>query len=617
MRDEYLKNLFFAGKAEEFYHYLGAHLLRDGQNNIISTIFRLYAPHAKKVSLLCELNNFTGNQYPLSKDEIGIWEISFDRNLEWMMYKFQITTSDNQVLEKTDPYGFYAEARPGTASKVYDIDGYKWNDYQYLSARTPAYQKPLNIYEMHLGSWIRKSQDQFYSFNELVPSLIDYLELNNFTHVEFLPIYEHPLDMSWGYQGGTYYSVTSRYGTPKDLMYLIDQLHQRGIGVIIDFVLGHIVKDASYLYNFDGTHLYEYEDAKRRENIGWGTANLDFSKGITKTYMLSAFHFYLNYFHVDGFRIDAVSNLLYYLGDKSQGRCEEAISFIQDISRSLFAKDPSVIFSAEDSTDFSHVTGDANLGAVGFNYKWNMGFMNDTLKYFELDPIYRKFHHHNLTFGMMYAYSEQFILPFSHDEVVHLKHSLIGKMPGTYEEKFQQLKLLMTYFYTFPGKKLLFMGAEFGQFSEWNYEKALDWSCLDFASHQGYAHFFKSLTYLYKTQSSLWKWDFDPRGFSWVEADNAQKSIYAYLRFSDDDEPLFIILNMTNQHYANYRFGLPIAGDWEMMLDGTKEEFFGYSRPNIKYYSTKKGSYDNQDNYLEIDVYPWACYILKLTKHAF
>jgi 1,4-alpha-glucan branching enzyme len=611
MKDENIKYLFFEGHYENAYEYFGAHLIKDNKNTIIGCTFRVYAPNAKEVHLLCELNNFFGTDFPLKKDEVGVWEITINKNVEWMMYKYEITGADNKKVAKTDPYGFYAERRPGTASKVYDIDAYHWKDEAYLKQKTPVYNKPVNIYEMHLGSWIKKTENEFFSFSELVPSLIDYLEVNNFTHVEFLPIYEHPLDMSWGYQGGTYYSVTSRYGVPKDLMYLIDCLHQRGIGVIIDFVLGHIVKDSSYLYNFDGTHLYEYNDTFRRENVSWGTANLDFSKGITRSYMLSAFHFYLQYFHVDGFRIDAVSNLLYYLGNKDNGKCNEAITFIQDISRSLFKKDTSIIFSAEDSTDFAHVTGDANLGAIGFNYKWNMGFMNDTLKYFEKDPIYRSHHHHNLTFGMMYAYSEQFILPFSHDEVVHLKGSLINKMPGSYEDKFQQLKLLMTYFYTFPGKKLLFMGAEFGQFSEWNFQKALDWSCLDFPSHQQYAHFFKTLTYTYKNNPQLWELDHNPKGFRWIEADNASKSIYIYLRYDSSDKPLLVILNMTNQCYDNYNVGVPDEGYFKMILDGTKPEFFGYEVVSQDVFKTSKGCYDNQYHYISINIKPWACYILK------
>jgi 1,4-alpha-glucan branching enzyme len=395
-------------------------------------------------------------------------------------------------------------------------------------------------------------------------------------------------------------------------MYLIDKLHQHGIGVILDFVMGHIIKDSSYLSNFDGTYLYEYEDQFRRENFVWGTANLDFGKGITRSYMRSAFHFYCEYYHVDGFRIDAVSNLLYYLGNKDNGENKEAIHFIQDLTTSLFAKDDTLIFSAEDSTAFNKVTGKVSEGAVGFNYKWNMGYMNDTLKYFALDPIYRKFHHHLLTFASVYNWSENFIMPFSHDEVVHMKGSLINKMPGNYQDKFSQLKLLMLYFYTFPGKKLLFMGGEFGQFDEWHYESALSWSCLRYESHQQYNQYFRDLTKLYLESPQLYALDHERQGFRWIDADDVQRSIYSYLRFGpDEQDPYLVILNMTPVGYEHFGQGVPFDGVWEVIFDGTKTCYYGYGQNMSLPITATSELTVGQPYRMTFDLRPFACLIFR------
>ncbi|MDR2828318.1 MAG: 1,4-alpha-glucan branching protein GlgB [Acholeplasmatales bacterium] len=609
---EYDKYLYFDGTFENAYKFFGAHIIRDNKN--VQTVFRVYAPFAKAVNLACEKNFFNGSTHPLTKDEIGVWSITFNEDLEWMMYKYEIIAQDGTKVQKTDPYGFYSEYRPGTASKVYDIDHYCWNDSKYINNRKKPYENAVNIYEMHLGSWMRHPNNTYYKYNEMVPKLVDYLKDHNFNYVEFMPVYEHPLDMSWGYQGGCYFSATSRFGVPKDLMYLIDKLHQANIGVIFDFVLGHVIKDQSYLYKFDGTHLYEYDDEFRRENKEWGTANLDFSKGHTKSYMLSAFHFYMEYFHVDGFRIDAVSNLLYYLGNKDNGINNEAISFIRQISASLAFSNPSIIFSAEDSSAHANVTGDPSTGAVGFNYKWNMGFMNDSLKYFKLDPIYRKFHHNLLTFGIMYTYSEQFILPYSHDEVVHMKGSLINKMPGDYNFKFQQLKLLMTLLYTYPGKKLVFMGGEFGQFSEWNFDKELDWSSLMYESHQKYNYFFKQLTLTYMSNKALYVLDHDPKGFKWIDANNAEKSIYSYARFDKTGNPIVVILNMTPEPYENFIIGVPKAGEYETLLDSTQKEYYGWEWQKQLSFSSIDGKYNNLDQHIKINIKPFGAYILKYKK---
>lgn len=607
-------DLFLLGKESNAHKWLGSHLIRDDQGIIVATKFTTYAPHAKEVRLISSDNNYEGWKHVLTKiNDQGLFSITIPKNLEWTIYKYEIHLHDGTVLYKADPFAFFAEKRPNNGSIVYDIDNYLWNDLKYFKNKKAPYKEPVLIYEMHLGSWQRKFGD-FKNYNELPDELIKYVLENGFTHVEFLPIYEHPLDESWGYQGTGFFAATSRYGSPKDLMYLIDRLHQAGIGVIIDWVLGHINRDAFGISYYDGTPLYEIEDQYLRENVVWGTNNLDFSKGITKSFMTSALSFWLDYFHVDGFRIDAVSHLIYHLGDSNVGENHDAINYLRELSAHLFSKDERLIFSAEDSTSYPKVTHPVHLGGLGFNYKWNMGFMNDTLKYFKLDPIHRKYHSNLITFSMVYAYNEQFVLPFSHDEVVHMKGSLVNKMPGSYHDKLAGWRLLLSYYMTFPGKKLLFMGQEFASFSEWNVNKELDWHLLlEYPMHQKAQRFFKDLALVYRNHPALYELDHDPKGFEWLITDHHDSSVFSYVRKSSK-ETLVIILNMTPNYYENYEIGVPFLGTYEEILNSDKAIYGGGDQYNGTPLKANKGNRNNNPYYLNVKLGSLASIILKYKK---
>lgn len=606
-------DLYLLGNDYLAYEFLGAKLNKDKEGQIVSTTFTVYAPNAKEVRLLSNYNNYEGEKHVLTKiHPQGFFQIEIPENLEWATYRYELHLNNGDTIYKSDPFAYFSEERPNNASKVYDIDGYQWNDQKWFKTKEKVYQNPFLIYELHLGSW-KKKYGEFVKYNEIVDELIAYVKDNNFTHIELMPIYEHPLDDSWGYQGTGFFAATSRYGTPKDLMYFIDRCHQAGIGVIIDWVLGHINKDWFGLSKFDGTYLYEFEDELRRENVVWGTSNIDFDKGISRSFMLSALNFWVDYFHVDGFRIDAVSNLIYHLGNKDMGENTGALNFLRQVSNHLFSKDDRIIFSAEDSTDYAHVTWPTDIGGIGFNYKWNMGYMNDTLRYFKEDPIYRKYHHDKLTFGLVYAYNEQFILPFSHDEVVHMKGSLLNKMPGSYEQKFANYRILLTFWMTHPGKKLLFMGQEFAQFDEWDFKKSLDWNLLSYPIHDAFNRYFKDLTKIYRTNDALYKYDHDPKGFMWLAHDHKDSSVYAYLRKSDD-ETLLIVLNMTPNFYEAYEIGVPFEGEFEEILNSDKDIYAGfnqYNGLNIKTVNEQRGNFDH---HIKIKLGSLTALVLKLKK---
>lgn len=600
-------NQFLLGNHDQMHQILGAHLLRDEKNQVYATEFTVYAPNATEVRLISDFNQYEGWKHVLTKiHHMGFFRIEIPGNYEWATYKYEIHTKKG-VIYKADPFAFYSEVRPQTASKVAELNFYEWKDNKWLYEKKKSYQEPLLVYEVHLGSWRRK-YGMYKPYNEIVDELVDYVLDQGFTHIELLPIYEHPLDDSWGYQGTGYFAATSRFGVPKDLMYLIDKMHQNHIGVIIDWVLGHICKDAHGLSFFDGTPLYEFNDAHRRENITWGTDNLDFSKGITRSFMLSALTFWMDYYHVDGFRIDAVSNLIYYLGNKNEGVNQDAINFIKQLSYHLFGKDDRVLLMAEDSTDYPYVTHPVSQGGIGFNYKWNMGFMNDVLRYFKEDPIHRKYHHDKITFGLVYAFNEQFILPFSHDEVVHMKGSLINKMPGDYFQKMAQWRLLLALWMTHPGKKLLFMGQEFASFSEWNFNKELDWNLFDYESHQKANRFFKDLTKIYRHHKALYQYDHDPKGFKWSVVDDKEQSVFAFLRFSDD-ETLLIVLNMTPNVHEFYEIGVPKPGIYEEILSSDKEIYYGSNQYNGLPLNSIKGKKGPFDHYIKPKLGPLSASI--------
>ncbi len=604
---------FLLGRLHNLNDIMGAHLLRDNECMVTATQFTVYAPNAKEVRLVSDFNGYEGWKHVLTKiHHMGFFRIEIPGNYEWSTYKFEIHTMKGQVFYKADPFAFYAEVRPQTASKVCELKGYEWHDQKWLYEKKTTYEEPLLIYEVHLGSWRRKF-GQFKPYNEVIDELVAYVIDQGFTHVELMPVYEYPLDDSWGYQGTGYFAATSRFGSPKDYMYFIDRLHQAGIGVVMDWVLGHICKDAHGLSFFDGTPLYEFDDKKRRENVTWGTDNLDFSKGITRSFMLSALTFWMDYFHIDGYRIDAVSNLIYYLGSRENGVNKDAINFIRQLSFHLFGKDDRVLFMAEDSTDYPLVTHPVATGGMGFNYKWNMGFMNDTLKYFKEDPLNRKYHHDKITFGLVYAFNEQFILPFSHDEVVHMKGSLVNKMPGDYFQKMANWRLLLTLWMTHPGKKLLFMGQEFASFSEWAFEKELDWNLLEFPAHQKANKFFKDLALVYRNHDALYKYDHLSMGFEWSVADDKEQSVFVFIRRSDE-ETLVVILNMTPNVHETYEIGVPHRGTYEEILNSDKEIYFGSGQYNGKPLKTFKGSRNQFDYFIKPRLGPLSGIILKYTK---
>jgi len=604
---------FLFGRSSNLFDIMGAHLLYNEKGFVTATEFTVYAPNAKEVRLVSDFNGYEGWKHVLTKiHHMGIFRIEIPGNYEWSTYKYEIHAEGGRVLYKADPFGFFAEVRPQTASKVCELNGFVWHDQAWMMEKKSSYEQPLLIYEVHLGSWRRK-YGQFKPYNEVIDELLTYVLDQGFTHVELMPIYEYPLDDSWGYQGTGYFAATSRFGSPKDLMYFIDRMHEKGIGVLMDWVLGHICKDAHGLSFFDGTPLYEFNDSKRRENVTWGTNNLDFSKGITRSFMLSALTFWLDYFHVDGYRIDAVSNLIYYLGNRDNGVNHDAINFIRQLSYHLFGKDDRVLFMAEDSTDFPHVTHPVDTGGMGFNYKWNMGFMNDVLAYFKEDPIHRKFHHDKITFGLVYAFNEQFILPFSHDEVVHMKGSLVNKMPGDYFQKMANWRLLLSLWMTHPGKKLLFMGQEFASFSEWAFQKELDWNLFDFPAHQQANRFFKDLAQVYRHHDALYQYDHLPIGFEWIVVDDRDQSVFAYIRRSDE-ETLVIVLNMTPNVHEFYEIGVPYPGVYEELINSDKEVYFGSGLYNGLPLKTFKGKKNQFEYYIKPQLGPLTGIILRHKK---
>ncbi|MEC9484544.1 MAG: 1,4-alpha-glucan branching protein GlgB [Candidatus Izemoplasma sp.] len=606
---------FNQGKLYDAYRVFGAHIIKDDHGHHVGVRFTVWAPHAKEVSVLGEFNDYQAWVHNCRKiDESGIWQIEIEKASEWDEYQYEIKTHDGRVLYKADPYAFFSSERPGQLSKVYDIDGYFWNDAKYMHNREDErpYDKQMSIYECHLGTWMVKPDGTHHKYNELVDLLIPYLKENGFTHVEFMPLVEHPLDQSWGYQGTGYYSATSRFGVPKDLMYLIDRLHQENIKVIIDWVPGHICRDAHGLYMFDGQPLYEYDEAWKRENEVWGTANLDLGKGEVQSYLISNALFWMKYFHVDGFRIDAVSNLIYFLGDSNNGINDGALTFIRHLSQKVFETFDNALLIAEDSTAYPKVTHPVDHGGLGFNYKWNMGWMNDTLEYFEEDPVHRKYHHHLITFGLTYAFTENYVLPLSHDEVVHGKKSLVNKMPGDYWQKFANYRALMGLFFTHPGKTLLFMGGEFAQMHEWKDYTELDWHLLQYPLHKGAQRFNKDMNDVVKHHKALYECDHQTEGFEWIDANNVDYSIFTFIRYAKDKQDfVIVILNLTPVVHQHYKFGVPNKGAYKEVMNSDKDIYGGSNLYNGDTLYTNDESIHGYEQSLECLLSPLSITIIK------
>ncbi len=583
--------LFYSGRDCRAFDYMGAHpFVQDGEQGYL---FRVYAPEAEKVSVMGEFNDWNRNADYMTRDEQGIWEKFIPNIPEYAAYKYSVWAKSGDVFDKSDPYGFHFETRPGNATKAYDLDGYEWGDASWLDWRKKhlPYSNPVNIYECHLGSWKMHEDGNFYSYRQLADELVPYVKEMGYTHIEFMPLTEYPFDGSWGYQVIGYFAATSRYGTPKDLMYLIDKAHQAGLGVIMDWVPAHFPKDGCGLVEFDGSHLYEYADPLKMEHKEWGTRVFDYGKVSTRNLLFSSAMFWIEKFHMDGLRVDAVASML-YLDYNRQGEWRpnvhggrenlEAVDFLRLLNEYILTDHPDVMMIAEESTAWPMVTKPGYDGGLGFNFKWNMGWMNDMLCYCSADPFFRKDMHDKITFSFMYAFSENYILPLSHDEVVHGKCSLISKMPPPYENQFGGLRALYGYMAAHPGKKMLFMGGEFAQFSEWAYQRGLDWMLLDYPAHRQMQAYVKALNHFYLATPQLWEQDTDWRGFEWISHEDNRNNIIAFRRVAKDGSDIVVVVNFSPEEQQEYRIGVPITGTYEEIFTSDKTEFGGSGMANGK-----------------------------------
>ena len=583
--------LFYSGRDCRAFDYMGAHpFVQDGEQGYL---FRVYAPEAEKVSVMGEFNDWNRNADYMARDEQGIWEKFIPNIPEYAAYKYSVWAKSGDVFDKSDPYGFHFETRPGNATKAYDLDGYEWGDASWLDWRKKhlPYSNPVNIYECHLGSWKMHEDGNFYSYRQLADELVPYVKEMGYTHIEFMPLTEYPFDGSWGYQVIGYFAATSRYGTPKDLMYLIDKAHQAGLGVIMDWVPAHFPKDGCGLVEFDGSHLYEYADPLKMEHKEWGTRVFDYGKVSTRNLLFSSAMFWIEKFHMDGLRVDAVASML-YLDYNRQGEWRpnvhggrenlEAVDFLRLLNEYILTDHPDVMMIAEESTAWPMVTKPGYDGGLGFNFKWNMGWMNDMLCYCSADPFFRKDMHDKIAFSFMYAFSENYILPLSHDEVVHGKCSLISKMPPPYENQFGGLRALYGYMAAHPGKKMLFMGGEFAQFSEWAYQRGLDWMLLDYPAHRQMQAYVKALNHFYLATPQLWEQDTDWRGFEWISHEDNRNNIIAFRRVAKDGSDIVVVVNFSPEEQQEYRIGVPITGTYEEIFTSDKTEFGGSGMANGK-----------------------------------
>jgi len=626
--NEYNRYLFHKGENYHSYKFLGNHLFQKKEKKGVR--FSLWAPNAKKISVIGDFNNWQSNIDEMKKiKNSGIWTIFINKAKAGDLYKYKITGPNNEIRIKADPYANYAEKKPNTASRVFNNNKYKWNDEKWIKKRNnfDPHKEAILIYELHLGSWIRDEENNYLNYREIADKLVDYIKKMGYTHIELLPIAEHPFDGSWGYQTTGYYAVTSRYGNPDDFKYLVDKCHQNNIGVIMDWVPGHFCKDDHGLRIFDGTPLYESEDPRRAENIQWDTLNFDFAQPEIWSFLISNAIYWLKEFHIDGIRADAVSNMIYLDYQKKDGQWAankyggnenlEAIAFLQKLNEVVFKEFPGTLMIAEESSAWPGVTSPTYHDGLGFNFKWNMGWMNDTLEYMEKDPLFRKGVHNKLTFSIMYTYSENYILPLSHDEVVHGKKSLLDKMPGEYWEKFANLRLLFGYMLAHPGKNLLFMGGEFGQFIEWNYKQELDWSLLEYEKHKKMSDYIKELNKFYLEEKALWLLDHKPEGFEWVEADDKDKSIISFLRFPYNQENhLLVICNFTPVFRENYQVGIPFYKKYEIVFNSDLEKYGGENTINQKLYSPFKKSCNSKPYSLKIDLPPLSILYLKINENT-
>ena len=618
-------NLFKGGKHYRLYEKFGAHPMEvDGEKGVY---FSVWAPSAYKVSVIGDFNYWNDKQHELNVrwDESGIWEGFIPDAKEGVRYKFKIKSQNFVETEKSDPYAFFCETPPNTASVVKNIEGYAWKDSDWMSYRKDknGLDKPYAVYEMHMGSWMRDKDNNFLTYTDLADKLVKYLKEMNFTHVEFMPVMEYPYDPSWGYQIVGYFAPTSRFGSPKDLMFLIDQLHKNDIGVIFDWVPSHFPSDDHGLGFFDGSHLYEHPDRKKGYHPDWKSLIFNYGRNEVRSFLISNAFFWLDKYHVDALRVDAVASMIYLDYSREDGEWEpnefggrenlDAISFVKDFNQGVFENFDGVQTIAEESTAFPGVTKPVELGGLGFGMKWMMGWMNDTLEYFSKDPIYRKHHQNDITFSLAYAFSENFVLPLSHDEVVYGKKSLLNKMPGDEWQKFANLRLMFGYMYTHPGTKLLFMGAEFGQSSEWNFNQSLDWHLLQFPPHKGLQIFMKDLNTLYRNTPALYEKAFSNEGFEWINFSESENSVISYIRKGHDKiNDIIVVCNFTSVVRKNYRIGLPRKGSLKQVLNSDYKKYFGSGVSNSKKISIEKKAWDNRKYSTEISLPPLSMVAFKI-----
>lgn len=621
--NDYPLYLFHEGKNSESYKFFGANKI---DNTSDSWCFRVWAPKAEEVSVIGDFNNWDRNANRMEKIADEIWEIVIDGLKQFDAYKYSIKSSDNRILEKADPYASHFETRPGTASKIYE-SSYQWGDsewYQKLSEKN-IYHSPMNVYEVHLGSWKQNSDGTYYDYVKFAKEMIPYIRKMNYTHIEFLPLTEHPFDGSWGYQVTGYFAPTSRYGTPDECRKMIDMFHQAGIGVILDWVPAHFPKDASGLCEFDGSYCYEYSDPLKMEHKSWGTRVFDYGKNEVRSFLSSSACYWFDEFHIDGLRVDAVASMLYLDYDRPNGQWRanknggnenlEAVEFLQDVNKAVFSKYPYALMIAEESTSWPLVTKPADVGGLGFNFKWNMGWMNDMISYISLDPLYRSFNHNKLTFSFFYCFSENYVLSISHDEVVHGKCSLIEKIPGSIEDKFATLRAFYSYMIAHPGKKLLFMGQEFAQFKEWNFEEELDWQLLEFDNHRNMQLFVQKLNKFYSTTSSLWQNDDTWEGFNWISHDDNSQSVIAFRRIDADGNEIVVVCNFVPVKRVDYKIGVPEKGRYKLVFNSDAVEFGG-SGLSQKSWKTIDYPMHGYDQCISMTLAPLSVVFLKLSSPA-
>lgn len=600
------------GRHLSLYDKLGAHPRElDGVRGVN---FAVWAPNARAVSVIGDFNRWDERIHAMNRHgDTGVWELFIPEVQPGAIYRYDIRSYfNNYRVKKSDPYGFYGERRPNNASIVADLSQYSWEDSHWLAEHQEqaSLDQPMSIYEVHLGSWMRKSANEWLTYRDLAHELVNYVKKMGYTHIELMPITEHPLDASWGYQVTGFFAVTSRYGTPQDFMYFVDQCHQNGIGVILDWVPAHFPRDAHGLAYFDGTHLYEHADPRQGAHPDWGTYIFNYGRNEVRSFLLSNALFWLKVYHIDGLRVDAVSSMLYldfsrrageWIPNKYGGNENlEAIQFLKDFNTIVHSECPQAFTIAEESTAWAMVSRPTYIGGLGFTYKWNMGWMHDTLKYIQTDPLYRRYNHNLITFSLFYAFSENFTLSLSHDEVVHGKGALINKAAGDWWQKFATMRLLFGFQYTHPGKKLNFMGQEIGQWQEWSETRSLDWHLLDHEPHQRLQRWVRDLNHLYKSEPALYEHDFDPRGFRWIEANDADQSIFSYLRFADDPQNFLVILcNFTPIPRHHYRIGVPELTTYDELLNSDSQIYGGSNLGN-------KGS-------IQADPTPWHHWLQSLS----